>query len=279
VVGRVEGKVALVTGGARGQGRSHAVRLAEEGAHVVVVDSCADAATTPYRGGTLEDLEETARLVEKAGGRALALVGDVRDQAALDAAVVATLAEFGHLDIAVANAGIFSWGPVHELTEAQWVEMIDVNLNGSWRTIKAVTPPMLEAGAGSIVIINSGAGLSGPNNLAHYAAAKHGLVGLMRSASNELSPHGIRVNSVHPSQVDTPMIMHDALFGLFRPDLEHPTRDDIVETSERLHTMPIPWVDPVDVSNAVLFLVSEEARFVTGVSLPVDAGGLTKTSY
>jgi NAD(P)-dependent dehydrogenase (short-subunit alcohol dehydrogenase family) len=138
---------------------------------------------------------------------------------------------------------------------------------------------MLAQGGGSIVITNSGAGLMGPNNLAHYAAAKHGLIGLMRSASNELSPHGIRINSVHPTQVDTPMIMHDSLFGLFRPDLDSPTRDDIVEVSKRLHTIPIPWVDPIDISKAVLFFASDDARYVTGASLPVDAGGSVKTSY
>ncbi|WP_072801520.1 mycofactocin-coupled SDR family oxidoreductase [Rhodococcoides yunnanense] len=278
-MGRFDGKVALVTGAARGQGRSHAVRLAAEGAAIVAVDLCRDVSTTDYALGTEEDLAETARAVEAEGGRILTKVGDTRVQTDLDSAVAAGLSRFGSVDIAVANAGIVSWAPVHEISDAQWTEMIDINLTGTWRTIKAVVPAMLERKSGSIVIVNSGAGLSGPNNLAHYAAAKHGLVGLMRSASNELSPEGIRVNSVHPSQVDTPMIMHDSLFGLFRPDLEKPTKDDIVGVSQRLHTIPVPWVEPVDVSHAVLFLASDDARYITGTSLPVDAGGSIKTSY
>lgn len=276
---RFEGKVALVTGAARGQGRSHAVKLASEGASIIAVDICHDVTTTDYPLATETDLEETVRQIESAGGEVLARRADVRLQQELDAAVVAGLDQFGRLDVAVANAGIVSWAPVHELTDQQWTEMIDINLTGTWRTLKSVVPQMLDQGAGSIVIVNSGAGLSGPNNLAHYAAAKHGLVGLMRSSSNELSPQGIRVNSVHPSQVDTPMIMHDSLFSLFRPDLEQPVKDDIVEVSQRLHTIPVPWVDPVDVSNAVLFLASDDARYITGVSLPVDAGGSIKTSY
>lgn len=276
---RFEGKVALVTGAARGQGRSHAVKLASEGASIIAVDICQDVATTDYPLATEADLSETVRLIESAGGKVLAQRADTRLQNEMDSAVAAGLDQFGRLDVAVANAGIVSWAPVHEITDRQWTEMIDVNLTGTWRTLKSVVPQMLKQESGSVVVVNSGAGLSGPNNLAHYAAAKHGLVGLMRSSSNELSPQGIRVNSVHPSQVDTPMIMHDSLFSLFRPDLERPSKGDIVEVSQRLHTIPVPWVDPVDVSNAVLFLASDDARFITGVSLPVDAGGSIKTSY
>ena len=276
---KFDGNVALVTGAARGQGRSHALRLASEGAAIIAVDICHDVPTTDYALATEADLAETVRQIESAGGQVVARQADTRRQDELDSAVSAGMSRFGHLDVAVANAGIVSWAPVHEITDQQWTEMIDINLTGTWRTLKSVVPHMLEQGSGSIVIVNSGAGLSGPNNLAHYAAAKHGLVGLMRSSSNELSPHGIRVNSVHPSQVDTPMIMHDSLFSLFRPDLEHPEQQDIVEVSQRLHTIPVPWVDPADVSNAVLFLASDDARYITGVSLPVDAGGAIKTSY
>lgn len=278
-MGRVENKIAFVTGAARGQGRSHAVRLAEEGADIIAVDLCAPVTTTDYAMATEADLEETAELVRSLGQRVLTRVVDIRNQNQLDVAVADGVSAFGRIDIAVANAGIVSWAPVQDLTDAQWTEMIDINLTGTWRTLKAVVPAMLNAGGGSIVITNSGAGISGPNNLAHYASAKHGLVGLMRSASNELSPRGIRINSVHPSQVDTPMIMHESLFGLFRPDLENPGREDIVDISSRLHTIPVPWVDPIDVSHAVLFLASDEARYITGVSLPVDAGGSIKTSY
>lgn len=279
MTGRVHGKVAFITGGARGQGRSHAVRLAEEGADVVLFDFCGDAPTTEYEMGTKEDLEETAAQVRALGRQALTVVGDVRSQAGLDDAVRQAVAEFGRVDIAVANAGIVSWGVIHEIGEQQWDDTIATNLTGVWKTIKAVTPTMLAQGSGSIVVISSGAGITAPNNLAHYASAKHGLVGLMKVASNELSPQGIRVNSVHPSQVDTPMIMHDSMFKLFRPELDNPGRDDIVEISTNLHTIPIPWVDPIDVSNAVLFLASEESRYITGVVLPVDAGGSIKSVY
>lgn len=279
MTGRVEGKVALITGGARGQGRSHAVRLAAEGADVALFDYCGDAPTTEYDMGTKEDLDETAELVRGLGRRVVTAIGDVRVQADLDEAVTRTVAEFGRVDIAVANAGIVSWGAIHEIGEQQWEDTIATNLTGVWKTIKAVTPTMLAQGSGSIVVISSGAGITAPNNLAHYASAKHGLEGLMKVASNELSPQGIRVNSVHPSQVDTPMIMHDSMFRLFRPELDNPGREDIVEVSTNLHTIPIPWVDPVDVSNAVLFLASEEARYITGVMLPVDAGGSVKSVY
>jgi NAD(P)-dependent dehydrogenase (short-subunit alcohol dehydrogenase family) len=207
------------------------------------------------------------------------VVGDVRQQADLDGAVSRGLDELGSIDIAVANAGIVNWGQVHELTEPQWDDMLATNLTGVWKTIKAVAPTMLAQGSGSIVVISSGAGITGPNNLAHYASAKHGLVGLTKVSSNELSPQGVRVNSIHPSQVDTPMIMHESMFRLFRPELDDPGRDDIVDISTNLHTIPIPWVESIDVSNAVLFLASDEARYITGVQLPVDAGGSIKSVY
>ncbi|MFF2846098.1 mycofactocin-coupled SDR family oxidoreductase [Streptomyces sp. NPDC058001] len=277
-MGRVQDKVALITGAARGQGRSHAVRLAEEGADIIAVDLCGTPETTDYPGTTKEDLAATADLVRAIGRRCVTAEADVRDQGALDAAVRSGLAEFGRIDIAVANAGIVSWGRLDQLTDTQWQEMLDINLTGVWRTIRAVLPPMLDQGAGSVVIINSGAGISGPVNIGHYAAAKHGLVGLMRTASNELSPLGIRFNSVHPTQVDTQMIMSDRLFGIFRPDLEAPGREDIVEPSRGLHTIPVPWVEPVDISHAVLFLASDEARYITGAMLTVDAGGSTKVA-
>ena len=277
-MGRVQDKVAFITGAARGQGRSHAVRFAEEGADIVAVDLCDKPQTTDYPGTTKDDLEATAHLVRALGRRCVTAKADVREQGELDRAVQAGLDEFGRIDIAVANAGIVSWARVDQISDSQWQEMLDINLTGVWRTIKAAVPPMLEQGAGSIVIINSGAGISGPANIAHYSAAKHGLVGLMRTASNELSPLGIRFNSVHPTQVDTQMIMSDRVFRLFRPDLESPGREDIVEPSLGLHTIPIPWVEPVDISNAVLFLASDEARYITGAMLTVDAGGSTKVA-
>ncbi|MEV5649520.1 mycofactocin-coupled SDR family oxidoreductase [Nocardia sp. NPDC052254] len=277
-MGQLEGKVALVTGAARGQGRSHAVRLAEEGADIIALDICADIASTAYAGATTDDLDETARLVEKAGRSAHTAVADVRDLRALEAAVAAGIAEFGHLDTVVANAGIFSSAPLHELTEAQWTEMVDINLTGVWKTMRATVPHLIEQGrGGSIVLISSTGGLQGFPNFAHYVAAKHGVTGLARTAANELAAHRIRCNSVHPSSVLTDMIDHEAMYRLFRPDLENPTHEDFREACESaMNLLPVPWLEPVDISNAVVFLASDAARYVTGVALPVDAGAMSK---
>ncbi|SNQ45935.1 (-)-trans-carveol dehydrogenase [Frankia canadensis] len=274
--GRVEGRVAFITGAGRGQGRSHALRLAEEGADIIAVDICAPVASVRYPMSTKEDLAETARLVRERDRRVVTAVADVRDAADIEAALRQGVDELGRLDIVVANAGIASYAPAHEITEQAWKEMIDINLTGVWQTCKAAVRYLLPQRSGSIVIISSGAGLIAPPNLAHYVSAKHGTVGLMRALSNELAPHMIRVNSIHPTQVDTPMIMHEEIYRMFRPDLENPTREDIVEPSTAMNSMPVPWVDPVDVSNAVLFLASDEARYITGATLPVDAGIVTK---
>lgn len=275
--GRVEGKVALVTGAGRGQGRSHAARLAEEGASVIAFDICAPVASVSYPMATRADLDETCALVRAAGGRAYAAEVDVRDFGLLERELAAGIEALGGLDIVVANAGIASYAAGHEITEAAWQEMIDINLTGTWHTIKAAVPHLIAAGrGGSIVLTSSAAGLQGTPNLAHYVAAKHGVTGLTRTFANELAPHWIRVNSVNPTQVDTPMIMNDEIFRMFRPDLESPGRDDIVDVSIATNALPVPWVESRDVSNAVLFLASDEARYVTGVALPVDAGILTK---
>ncbi len=276
-MGRVEGKVALVTGAGRGQGRSHAVRLAEEGASVIAFDICAPVASVSYDMASLEDLEETCELVRAAGGRVYAAEVDVRDVDLLQRELAAGVEALGGLDIVVANAGIASYAPGHEITEAAWEEMIDINLTGTWHTIKVAVPHLVTAGrGGSIVLTSSAAGLQGTPNLAHYVAAKHGVTGLMRTFANELARHWIRVNSVNPTQVDTPMIMNDEIFRMFRPELESPARDDIIDVSIATHALPVPWVESRDVSNAVLFLASDEARYITGVALPVDAGILAK---
>jgi SDR family mycofactocin-dependent oxidoreductase len=276
-MGRVEGKVALVTGAGRGQGRSHAVRLAEEGASVIAFDICAPVASVSYAMASRADLDETCEQVRAAGGRAHAAEVDVRDYDLLARELEAGIAALGGLDIVVANAGIASYAPGHEITEAAWQEMIDINLTGTWHTVKAAVPHLVSAGrGGSIVLTSSAAGLQGTPNLAHYVAAKHGVTGLTRTFANELAPHWIRVNSVNPTQVDTPMIMNDEIFRMFRPDLESPGRDDIVDVSIATNALPVPWVEARDVSNAVLFLASDEARYITGVALPVDAGILAK---
>ncbi|WP_433503012.1 mycofactocin-coupled SDR family oxidoreductase [Pseudonocardia halophobica] len=270
--GRVEGKVAFISGAGRGQGRSHALRLAQEGADIIAFDICAPVDSVSYAMSSKADLEETARLVEQLDRRVVTAQADVRNAAEVEAALRQGVDELGHVDIVVANAGIASYAPVDEISEAAWKEMLDINLTGVWQTVKAAIPYFKAQGSGSIVIISSGAGLIAPQNLAHYVSAKHGTVGLMRALSNELAPLGIRANSIHPTQVDTPMIMHDEIYKMFRPDLEHPTKEDIVEVSTAMNSLPVPWVEPVDVSNAVLFLASDEARYVTGATLPVDAG-------
>ena len=277
MAGRVEGKVALVTGAARGQGRSHAIRLAEEGADIIAVDICAPVASVPYSLSTLEDLAQTVKEVEAVGQRIFATQADVRDYTGLKAALDSGVAALGRLDIVCANAGIASQGRAEELAERTWQDMMDVNLTGVWHTTKAATPHLIRGGrGGSIVITSSNAGLQGFEHFAHYTAAKHGVVGLMRTLALELAPHWIRVNSVHPCAVSTEMIQNDHMYALFRPDLEHPTREDTLEAFTSLNALPIPWVEAIDISNAVLFLVSDEARYITGVTLPVDAGATTK---
>ena len=277
MAGRVEGKVALITGAGRGQGRSHALRLAEEGADIIGVDICTDIETSAIPLATEDDLAETAKLVEDLDRRIVTRKADVRDLAALEAVVEEGLSELGHIDIVSANAGIAGFGAVHELTEQQWEQMLAVNVTGVWKTCRAAIPHMIEAGnGGSIVLTSSTAGLMGLANTAHYTAAKHGVVGLMRTMANELAPHMIRVNSVHPTTVATDMILNDATYELFRPDLEHPTLDDAREAFTTLNMLPVPWVEARDISNAVLWLASDEARYVTGVTLPVDAGSTQK---
>jgi SDR family mycofactocin-dependent oxidoreductase len=271
---RVKGKVAFITGAARGQGRSHALRLAEEGADIVAVDVCDNIRNVAYAGATAEDLAETVRQVEALGRRILAVKADVRDLSALQVAADEGMSRFGRLDVVVANAGISStFRATADLSEEEWRDMLDINLTGVWLTTKVTVPHLLAGGSGgSIVLTSSAAGLRSYPNIAHYASSKHGVVGLMRTLALELGPSGIRVNSIHPTQVDTAMIMNDAMFRLLRPELASPTRDDMAPISQAMHALPMPWVQPEDISNAVLFLASEEARCITGVALPIDAG-------
>ena len=274
---RVAGKVALITGAARGQGRSHAVRLAEEGADIIGTDLCGQIDSVPFPMGTATDLEETRRLVEGQGQRMVCLRADVRDAAAMRAAVADGIAELGRLDVVVANAGIWSHERAELIPEPMWQDMIDVNLTGVFNTCQAALPHLLQAGrGGSIVLISSTAGLRGSANNVHYAAAKHGVVGVMRSLAAELAPHHIRVNAVHPTTVDTDMVRNDAILKLFRPNIDSPTVDDAIPAFKTLNMLPIPWVESIDISNAVLFLASDESRYITSVSLPVDAGASQK---
>jgi (+)-trans-carveol dehydrogenase len=278
MTGRVEGKVAFVTGAARGQGRSHALRLAEEGADIIAVDIAAQIDSVPYAMATPADLAETVKQVEALDRRIVATQADVRDFDALASAVADGVAQLGKLDIVSANAGIASYGPSEELSEDTWRDMLDVNLTGVWHAAKAAIPHLRAAGGGSIVLTSSTAGLMPFPNLSHYTSAKHGVVGLMRTLALELAPDFIRVNTVNPTTVNTDMVNNAATYALFAPDLPEAERtaENLKERFQSLNALPIPWVDPRDISNAVLFLASDEARYITGVTLPVDAGSLLK---
>ena len=273
VMGRVEGKVALITGAARGQGRSHAIRLAEEGADIIAIDLCAPIDTLEYKIATADDLAETVEQVKALDRRVIAAEADVRDTAAMRAVVERAVADLGRLDIVVANAGIVTFAPVLELTDEAWQDVIDVNLTGVWRTCVAAAPSMIAAGnGGSIIITSSAAGLTPFRNAAHYVTSKFGVVGLMKCLALELAEHMIRVNSVHPTTVDTPMVINEPTLRMFLPDSDNPTKEQFGDVMQESHALPVPWVESRDVSNAVLYLASDEARYVTGATLPVDAG-------
>ncbi|MFD9502992.1 mycofactocin-coupled SDR family oxidoreductase [Streptomyces sp. NPDC060035] len=269
-MGRVEGKVALITGAARGQGRSHAVRLAQEGADVVITDVCHGISDAlPYPLATKAELEETAELVRATGRRCVAVEADVRFFAEMRSAVDAATVEFGRLDVVVANAGVMSSGRAWELSEEAWDVVVDVNLKGAWNTVRAAAPGMIDAqSGGSIVITSSAAGIRGHVPYAHYVASKHGVVGLMKALSNELAPHRIRVNTVHPTGVS------DTGITVGEPVEELAAREPLFALAAM---NPLaPYVEPRDVSNAVLFLASDEARYVTGLQFTVDAGSTNK---
>ena len=268
-MGSLEGKVAFITGAARGQGRAHAVRLATEGADIIGVDVCAQI-ERGYPGATEADLAETERLVAGTGRSMVAVRADVRDLADVQQALAAGMRRFGRLDVVVANAGIFSYGFLWEITAEQWRDMIDVNLTGVFHTIKATVPTLIEQGqGGSIIITSSVAGLRGVPFAGHYAAAKHGAVGLCRTLANELGPHRIRVNSIHPAAVTTPMNSDPGLFEL------------ILEHSETLapifmNSLPYMTMEPEHISHMVAFLASDESMYMTGAQIPIDMGTLAR---
>jgi SDR family mycofactocin-dependent oxidoreductase len=269
----MDGKVALITGAARGQGRSHALRLAEEGAEIIALDICDQIGTVPFPMATGDDLAETAKLVENLDRRIVTAVADVRDSAQLAGVVELGLAEFGHIDVVCANAGIAAIGPLWEQTEQEYRDSIDVNLTGVWKTIKAVVPTLIEQGTGgSVIITSSMAGEKGLAGIAPYTASKHAVIGLMRCLVNEVSQYSIRVNCVCPTTVNTPMIQNDAFYAY----AGGANADDLAAVFGALNALPVPWVEAVDISNAVLFLASDESRYVTGLNLWVDAGIGTK---
>lgn len=277
-MGRVSGKVALVTGAARGQGRSHAIRLAEEGAKIVATDI--GVGTLPgveYPVAVSEELEETARLVREAGGEILIGEADVRDREALQAVVDAGLEEFGYIDVVVANAGVFTWGAAPELSWEGWHTVIDINLHGSWNTVRAVLPSMVDRGrGGSIMMTASQIATRGQSNAVAYAASKAGIVGMMRALAAELAPHNIRVNTLHPSTVYSPMILNEPVYKVFRPDLEAPGVEEMEAELRPFHMLPIAALDPIDISHAVVYLASDESRYVTSMRFALDAGSTQK---
>jgi SDR family mycofactocin-dependent oxidoreductase len=272
-MGRVDGKVAFITGAARGQGRAHAIRLAQEGADIIAVDIDQQVETSLTPTATAADLDETVKLVEELDRRILARTADVRDLPALRAVVEEGVAEFGRLDVVCANAGIGSAGVLWELEEHVVQEMLDINLMGVWKTIRATVPILVEQGTGgSVILTSSVAGVQAYANLGHYVAAKHGVTGLMRSLALEGAPHGIRCNSVHPTTVRTPMIDNPAGYELFTGGVEGATREDMEAALLTINALRVPWVEAVDISNMVLFLASDESRYITGTTQLVDAG-------
>ncbi len=278
-MGLLNGKVAFVTGAARGQGRSHARRLAEEGADIIAIDACATQDWLTYPLATEADLAQTVKEVEAFDRRIIARRADVRDLAAVRAVLDEGVAALGgRLDIVCANAAIISQpAPTWEIDVGQWRELIDVTLTGVFVTVKAAIPHMIAAGnGGSIALTSSGAALVSGGGLADYKAAKAGVLSLTRTLACELAEHLIRVNAICPTAVDTPMIQNEALYRSFRPDLDNPGREDVKAGFQTMNLLPIPWVDPVDVSNAIVWLASDAARYVTGITLPVDAGNQHK---
>jgi SDR family mycofactocin-dependent oxidoreductase len=267
-----DGKVVLISGAGRGQGRSHAIRFAKEGAAIIAFDRCADLNDVPYSLATQGDLEETERMVKEVGGRVLTGVADVRNTNEIKELIDAGITAFGRIDVVLANAGIVgNVGPIWELDDSSFQAVIDINLIGAWRTVKLAVPELLKS-KGSVILTSSGLGVKGAANVGSYVASKHGVIGLMRSLAKELAPHGVRVNAILPGNCDTDMMQSLALRRLYVPENDSPTREELAERTIPDSPMGIPWVDAADISEAALWLSSDAARFVTGVLLPVDGG-------
>ncbi|GAC01846.1 putative oxidoreductase [Gordonia namibiensis NBRC 108229] len=274
-MGTFDGQIAFITGGARGQGRSHAVHLASLGADIVIVDSVKDNVTTPYGMATQADLDETVRLIEAEGRKAYARVVDVRDLDGLIAFADEIVERFGKIDILLANAGIMTAVPIAEMSGEVWAETVDINLTGVFNSFRAVLPHMVKAGYGRVVATSSGGGHIGFNNLAHYCAAKWGVIGLVKSAALEVAQSGVTVNAVTPTNVNTDMIRNDACEALFLPGIENPTQEQI-EEAYVINPMGVPWIEPIDVSRTIAFLVSPESKFITGETIgPLAGSGAT----
>lgn len=276
-MGRLNGKVALVSGAARGQGRSHAIRLAQEGADIVAFDRCEDFSTVDYGMATEADLNETVLAVEALDRRILAEKMDVRDSVGLRRLVESASAAFGRLDIVVANAGILQIAPFTEVSDELWDDVIGTNLTGVFKTVRAALPVILEGGrGGAVVLIASTAGVKGHANTAPYSAAKHGVVALTRVLANEYGRHWIRTNAVLPTTVGTDMVLNQAICTLMSGGDPNATQAQAVAGFSTLNSLPVPWIEPIDVSNAVVWLASDESRYVNGALIAVDAGCTAK---
>lgn len=275
---RFAGKVVLITGAGRGQGRAHAVRFAREGASLVLCDTdCETIDSVPYPLAGAAGLAETERLVS-AEGPAVSCVVDVRSTEQVAAAVERAIETFGQIDVLVANAGIASISTVAEMSDAMWQDMIDINLGGVFKTIRAVVPHMVTRGYGRIVATSSVVGRQGAPNIGHYVAAKWGVIGLVKSVAIEVADKGVTVNAVCPTSVDTEMIQNEAFYRLFLPDHDEIRFEDVVDAYTALNPIPRPWLVPDDVSNAVLFLASDQATYITGEALPVALGWNARTA-
>lgn len=277
-MGRMDNKVAFVTGVARGQGRSHCLTLAREGAKIIGIDLCHSLDKVAYPLGTEEDLAETDRLIKEIGGEAVLLQADTRNRSQLQAAVQAGLERFGQIDAVVASAGVWTWGEARDLPEDEWQFALDMNLTGAFNTAQAALPSMIDRGqGGSIMFTSSQLALRGCPQAVAYSAAKGGLVGMMRALASELAPHQIRVNTIHPSTVATDMVLNQPTYDLFAPHKNgEATVEDLHESMRAFHMLPIPLIESQDISNAVLYLASDESRALTSIVLPVDAGSTQK---
>ena len=271
-MGRFDDKVVFVTGGAKSQGRSHALAFAKEGADIVVCDIARQLDTIPHTMGTQADLDETARMVEKLDQRCVAITADVRDTAEINGAVERAVSELGKVDILLANAGVLSLTTVADMTDEQWHEVVDTDLTGVFKAIRAVIPSMVAQNYGRIIATSSMAGRTGLPTVAHYCAAKWGVIGLVKSVAREAAANGVTVNCVCQTNTDTDMIHNAPFYGLFAPGVDNPTKDDVIPGFTSLNAIPVPWIETIDISNAMMFLASDEARYITGEALHVSAG-------
>jgi SDR family mycofactocin-dependent oxidoreductase len=271
-MGKLDGQVAVVTGGARGQGRSHAIHIAREGADVVICDLCHDVEAVRYPMATPDDLEETVRLVEKEGRRCVALQADVRDYDQVKAVTDRAADEFGKIDILIANAGVMRMNPIQDHTPDQWRTVLDTNLTGVYHSMHAVAPHLIRNNYGRIVATASTMARGAAGNSVSYVAAKWGVVGLVKSVAQDLAQWNVTVNAVAPTSVSTHMVHNRDLYGFFRPDLEDPTMEDVREAFKVLNVIPVSWLEPEEVSKSVLFLLSEDARYITGSVIDINAG-------